>query len=212
MNKSITIINTKTANIASVVNAVKAIGHVSVVSEKSEDIKSATHLILPGVGSFDTCLKQIRLSGIRDLIIDSASIEKKPLLGICVGMQALFDGSHEGDEQGLSLASGCCELLRSDETLNYKVPNNGFSEVIFSRNNILSFGLREREYFYFNHSYGIVNPTSNDGFDLVKHSDWVLASFQMNNVFGLQYHPEKSQLAGLKVLSNFINYNLVSSI
>jgi glutamine amidotransferase len=204
---NITIIDTKSANLVSVKNAFEYIGHTVTVSKDPEIILKSSHLVLPGVGAFDACLEAIDGAGLRDTIITLAINEYMPILGICVGMQVLFEGSEEGTSKGLGLLKGKCVALQPNLIASHKVPHNGFAEVKFSPSTVLKKGLRETEAFYFNHSYGISYIHESAEVDLVQHTQSIVASFQLNNIFGIQFHPEKSQRIGLKVLSNFVRFS-----
>jgi len=206
---NIIIIDSQSANISSVKNALHFLGFEAKVSRDRGEIEQSSHVILPGVGSFDTCVRALDDANLRDVIIEKACQKKTPFLGICVGMQVLFNKSYEGSLPGLGIIEGSCVQLEIGQGGEFKVPHNGFGEVIFSKASILNDGLRTKEYFYFNHSYAVHNIKETKIIDFAKHSRSFVASFQHENIFGVQFHPEKSQKAGLKLLSNFINFNLV---
>lgn len=210
MTKTVTIIGTKSANIASIKNAFSQLGIETVVTTNQETIISSKHIVLPGVGAFDTCVGNLNnLSLIQPL--KCAVIERSiPTLGICVGMQVLFEGSEEGSLNGLGLLKGSCTSLKPDLDTMHRVPHTGFAEVNFSEKSRLNKGLRKKEYFYFNHSYGVSKIHESPIIDWVQHAENFVASFQWRNIYGIQFHPEKSQLAGLKVLSNFVYNNGIS--
>lgn len=204
----ITIINTKAANLVSVKNAFKYIGFDVAVTADHQVLNSSSHLVLPGVGSFDSCLAAIDEAGLRSIIRTLVINKGVPIIGICVGMQALFEGSEEGSSLGLGILKGQCVSLKPTIDGLHKVPHNGFANVQFSQNGHLSQGLRSSEAFYFNHSYGILDLKEPAIVDWANHTQKIVASFQWQKIFGVQFHPEKSQLTGLKVLSNFINSSL----
>ncbi|CAI8418480.1 MAG: Imidazole glycerol phosphate synthase subunit HisH [SAR116 cluster bacterium MED-G04] len=207
MTDTTTIIDTRSANIVSVWNALSSIGIDAVITNDHAEIANSARIILPGVGAFDTCVQALEDADLAGLISDCVLGRGIPLLGICVGMQVLFEGSEEGSGNGLGFLPGHCKRLRPDPVAMKKVPHNGFAEVRIADTNPLKAGLRDKEYFYFNHSYGIFDATDGMKPDWVSHTDEVIASFQYNTIFGMQYHPEKSQLAGLKVLSNFVAFS-----
>lgn len=205
MTPNITIIDTKSANLVSVKNAFEYIGFNVAISKDADIISNSSHLVLPGVGSFDACIKAIDEANLRQCIKGLAVNEKKPIMGICVGMQAMFEGSKEGSASGLGLLQGQCVSLKPNINQMHKVPHNGFADVHFSKDSKLNNGLRDVEAFYFNHSYGILNIDEPAEIDWVEHTQDIVASFQWKNIFGIQFHPEKSQRTGLKILYNFIH-------
>lgn len=209
MTRKIIIIDSQSANISSVKNALHFLGFEAKVSKDCREIEQSSHMILPGVGTFDTCIKALDDANLRNVIIEKIGRKKTPFLGICVGMQVLFDKSDEGSLLGLGIINGSCVELKIGQGRVFKVPHNGFAEVIFSEASILNHGLRTKEYFYFNHSYAVHSIKETKIIDLANHSSSFVASFQYRNIFGVQFHPEKSQKAGLKLLTNFLNFNSV---
>jgi len=145
-----------------------------------------------------------------DLItpIKQAVINKRiPILGICVGMQIFFSESEEGKQSGLNLINGQVNKLSYNHSLKLKVPNTGFREVFFSDHNPLIYKEIKKGFLYFNHSYGISSKSFINDHDFSVHSENFVASFSMDNIFGMQFHPEKSQKFGLFLLKNFIDYS-----
>ena len=207
MTKTVSIIGSKSANITSIRNAFSYIGVDSIVTANQETIANSTHIILPGVGAFDACVDDLNNLSLIPALKYAVLKKSTPILGICVGMQVLFEGSKEGLSNGLGLLKGKCTSLKPNFDEMHKVPHTGFAEVHFSKNSRLNKGLRTREYFYFNHSYCVLEIRETAIVDWVRHTENFVASFQWRNIFGIQFHPEKSQLAGLKVLSNFIHDN-----
>ena len=205
MTKTVSIIGSKSANITSIRNAFSYLGIDSIVTTSEEIIANSTHIILPGVGAFDACIDDLNNLSLVPALKNAVLEKSTPILGICVGMQVLFEGSKEGSRNGLGLLKGKCTSLKPNFDQMYKVPHTGFAEVHFSKNSRLNKGLRPKEYFYFNHSYGVLKIQETKIVDWVRHTENFVASFQWRNIFGIQFHPEKSQLAGLKVLSNFVN-------
>jgi imidazole glycerol-phosphate synthase subunit HisH len=209
MNPKIKIINTRAANLVSVKNAFNYIGFDVDVTTDPEALNDSTHLVLPGVGSFDSCLDAIDAANLRETIKTLVLKKKTPIIGICVGMQALFESSEEGSSLGLGFLKGRCVSLKPAINGMYKVPHNGFTNVRFSPKSCLNLGLQDSEAFYFNHSYGILELGKPAVVDWTKHTQNIVASFQWQQIFGVQFHPEKSQRTGLKVLSNFINNSFI---
>jgi len=178
--------------IANVSNVQKAVG--GIVSSKLENIKKADKIIFPGVGAFDTAMKE--LSGIKNYILEH--IDKgKPFLGICLGFQILFSNSEEGREKGLSIIDEKIERFK-----NIKTPHMGWNKIFVERNNVLFKEIEDESYFYFVHSYYL--DKSNYVISKTNYGDYnFVSAVQKENVFGVQFHPEKSSKNGLKLLENF---------
>lgn len=178
--------------IANVSNVQKAVG--GVVSSSLEDIKKADKIIFPGVGAFDTAMKE--LSGIKNYILEH--IDKgKLFLGICLGFQILFSNSEEGKEKGLSIIDEKIERFK-----NIKIPHMGWNKVFVEKDNALFKGIEDESFFYFVHSYYL--DKSNFAISKTNYGDYnFVSAVQKENVFGVQFHPEKSSKNGLKLLENF---------
>tara|TARA_B110000977_G_C10931777_1_gene437393 strand:- start:291 stop:911 length:621 start_codon:yes stop_codon:yes gene_type:complete len=203
----ITIIDLNIGNIGSVVNMIKHVGGNCKVSSDPAEIKAATKLILPGVGSFDKAMNQLRNNKLEEVINEKATLQKTPLLGICLGMQLLTSSSEEGKEKGLGLIPA--ETLSFKKTfdikeINERIPHMGWNDIRVEQENDLTKNLIESSRFYFVHSYYVKCSnkenclmTSNYGFDFA-------SAIVKNNVFGVQFHPEKSHKYGKKLISNFV--------
>lgn len=187
-------------NLKSVTNALSFIGINSFISSDTKELAKADKLILPGVGAFKDAIELIRNKGI-DLFLNKRTNEGIPLLGICLGMQLMFDTSNEfGLHKGLSLLEG--DIIKLDVDL--KIPHMGWNELIIKKEEPLFKNLPEKSYVYFVHSYhlqtdkDIVSATTYYGKE-------VQIAAQKNNVYALQFHPEKSGDVGLQILRNFAN-------
>ena len=203
----ITIIDLNIGNIGSVVNMIKHVGGNCKVSSDPAEIKAATKLILPGVGSFDKAMNQLRNNKLEEVINEKATLQKTPLLGICLGMQLLTSSSEEGKEKGLGLIPA--ETLSFNKAfdvkeINERIPHMGWNDIRVEQENDLTKNLIESSRFYFVHSYYVKCSnkenclmTSNYGFDFA-------SAIVKNNVFGVQFHPEKSHKYGKKLISNFV--------
>jgi len=205
----IAIVNYKMGNISSVENAFKKIGADDVrVTCSPEVIDNAAAVVVPGVGAFRDAyrnLKEMKLIG-----TIKENIQKKPFLGICLGMQILFDYSLEdGKNAGLGVFGGYVEKIPS----MVKIPHIGWNRLeVIKKGSRLFSGVGSDEYFYFVHSYyavpenkDIISCTTDYGVQLT-------AGVEYNNIYGLQFHPEKSSLGGLKILKNFWNIALNDSL
>lgn len=203
------IINYDAGNIESVLNAFSLIkeGGEVVISNNPAEIKSATHLILPGVGAFGDCMNSLKLyNGLTEEIRKQAMIEKKPFLGICVGMQVLASVGHEnGEHPGLAFINGKVEKIPAKEGL--KIPHMGWNDIIIKPNKhgVLK-DIKQGEHFYFANSYQFLCQNENNVLAHVEYGSKLTAIVAKDNIFGVQFHPEKSGEAGLKLLKNFLNW------
>lgn len=196
----IAIIDYGVGNLFSLTQSLKKIGAESVVTYDPKVIAGADRLILPGVGAFGDAAQKLKESGL-DSVIKFEVAEGKPLLGICLGMQLLFDKSFEyGEHVGLGLIKG--EVLPlADYICGLKIPHMGWNCLEFVDNNPIFKNLRQGEYVYFVHSY-----FANCGEGLSATTDYgikVTAAVRKDNVYGVQFHPEKSGAAGLEILRAF---------
>jgi glutamine amidotransferase len=193
------------ANIQSVVNALECFTSNIRIAEIGDDIAGAAKIILPGVGHFDEGMRGLRSRGHVAALETQVLGAGVPLLGICLGLQFLFEGSDEGIEPGLGWVSG--RIARIDHGAGVKVPHIGWSEVTCPRPSRLFDELRAPIEFYFVHSFcapnigeaaRLASATCAYGTDFV-------AAFERGNIFATQFHPEKSQLAGMKLLETFLS-------
>ncbi len=203
----IVIVDYGMGNLRSVEKAIASIGASSAISNDSHVILKADKLIIPGVGAFGDGMKNIRSYGIEDAIISFASTGK-PLLGICLGMQMLFENGDENPGiKGLSLIKGSVKSfdhgLFKDKGL--KIPHIGWNIVRQSKKSFLFDGIPDHSYFYFVHSYYPV-PEEDVGIGVTDYGIDFTSVIQKDNILATQFHPEKSQQNGLRLLLNFINY------
>ena len=189
-------------NIGSIGNMLKKIGAVSKPIDCPEKIKPCNKVILPGVGKFDYGMERLAQKGFHEAIRAFAD-EGKPILGICLGMQLLLQGSAEGMRRGLSLANGNLERF-SFEGKKYPVPHMGWNDVHFE-GSLLGSGI---ESFYFVHSFYL--PIENRNLSGYTHYGGLkfTSSIESDNIFGVQFHPEKSHKYGMKILKNFSELNI----
>ena len=200
------IIDLGIGNIASLVNAFRFIGVEAAIGNSAEDIQSASHLVLPGVGAFDPAMHMIDQLNIRNVIRKEVLEREKPIIGICLGMQLLFQSSEEGTCEGLGLAAGRLERLSADGNKPIKVPHAGFSHTQIDKNANFFADLKDTESFYFTHSYAVRSDPATLPAAICDYGFPFVAAFQVKNIFGAQFHPEKSQSAGLRCLINFLKH------
>ncbi|KIL38826.1 imidazole glycerol phosphate synthase [Gordoniibacillus kamchatkensis] len=195
----IAIIDYGMGNLHSVSKAVERLGFAYVVTSDEAELMKADGAILPGVGGFGDAMEQLRATGLKDAVLRFAA-SGKPLLGICLGMQLLFTSSEEhGEHEGLNLLPGRVVRFRGD----YKVPHMGWNRLSFVGPSPLFDGLEEG-YVYFVHSYHALPEQASDLLAVTDYHQPVTAIVGRGNVYGMQFHPEKSSDVGMKLLSNFL--------
>ena len=202
----VVIVDYGVGNLFSLASSFKAIGVDAIVSGDKEVIESAERIILPGVGAFGDASDKLFSSGLAEVVIDQAK-KGKPLLGICLGMQLLFDKSFEyGEHKGLSLIKGEIRPIEEVIPKDYKIPHIGWNALNFTKKSELFKYLNDGDFVYFVHSFYGANcdesviATSEYGYPLT-------AAVGDKNVFGCQFHPEKSGEVGLKILKAFCEIN-----
>lgn len=195
----IVIIDYGLGNLGSVKNALDKLGIDSMVSKLTTDIKKADGLILPGVGSASEGMKNLQKSGL-DNVIRGQIEKKKPFLGICLGMQLLLSSSEEGNTKCLNIIEGKVKKFKTD----LKVPQIGWNQVM-NKSTSLFTGIKNNSYFYFVHSYYCQPKEIQTEIGLTDYGITFCSAFENRNIFGVQFHPEKSGENGLKLLKNFTN-------
>jgi len=205
--KTILIIDYGMGNLTSIANAIEFLDYKVLISNEFTRLKKVDKIILPGVGSFERAVKNLKSLSLDLAIIDYIN-SGKDILGICLGMQLLSKSSSEGGKnQGLGVIQEDVEKFNFEKTLNQKIPHTGFNNINKNIQSLLLKGTPENADFYFNHSYrlssqkfshGIIS-TCSYGIDFV-------AVYEDNNIFATQFHPEKSQTNGLMLLRNFLNH------
>lgn len=208
-NSKIVIINYNSGNLKSVFNAISSIkddNQEVLISQNPEDLKTATHIILPGVGAYKDCMNGLKsVTGMVDEIKNQIK-NKKPFLGICVGMQLLSDFGYEnGKSAGLGLISG--EVIKmDDENKTLKIPHIGWNELEKTHNHHILDGINSKDHVYFVHSYFFQTKSDENVIATASYGkNKITAIIAKDNIVATQFHPEKSSDAGLKLLKNFIN-------
>lgn len=199
----IAVIDYGMGNIASVLNMFKRIGNREVIYTKDAlQIERADKILLPGVGAFDNGMNNLKESGLIAILNKRVLVDKIPVLGICLGMQLLTRKSEEGNQEGLGWIDAACKKFNFPDNSELKVPHMGWNYVDIKRQSLL-IDIQEKQKFYFVHSFYVkcyneqdVLATCNHGFDF----DCML---QKDNIFGAQFHPEKSHKFGMKLFENF---------
>lgn len=198
----VAIIDYGVGNLFSLLSSFSAIGEKAVATADKAVIKNADRIILPGVGAFSDAAKKLYESGTYELILEEAA-NGKPLLGICLGMQLLFDKSYEyGEHNGLGLIKGSVRPISEFIPKGYKIPHIGWNGLIFKKETPIFKYIKNGDFVYFVHSYhGCECDESATA--VTEYGGYLTASVQSDNVFGTQFHPEKSGTTGLKILKAF---------
>ncbi len=200
----ITIIDYGVGNIGSVVNAFKRIEVPTTIAKTENDLRDAKKLILPGVGHFDNAMKLLNKSGMRDCLDHLVNEVNIPILGICVGMQIMARCSTEGNLEGLNWLNATVRMLdESQIKFRTKLPHMGWNDLKFCRNSILFNNLNEGDLFYFLHSYFFECNKSSDVLATTEYGMEFTAAVNHENIFGVQFHPEKSHSSGEIIFKNF---------
>ncbi len=206
---NVTIVDYNSGNISSVINSFKEVAKNKVNIEVTSDlnkIKSSDKVVLPGQGSFKSCVDALNgINGLVDTLNDFAIANKKPLLGICVGLQMFADVGYEDIEtEGLGWIPGKVSKI-NNKNGEYKLPHIGWNQINIVKESKIFKDIENRSHMYFVHSYEFL-PKDNDVISsTVDYSSKIVCSIEKENIFGTQFHPEKSDKIGLKIISNFIN-------
>jgi glutamine amidotransferase len=199
--KKIVIVDYGMGNLRSLSNALKFLKYNPTVTNNINLIQNSDILFLPGVGSFAQAMKNIRDNNLEDALLHAVKIRKIPFMGICLGMQLLANkGMEDGLTKGLGLVDGDIIAL-SDKT--HRVPHVGFNEVVHGNSNQVFNGINENADFYFTHSYHFKVNDSSNILCRTNYGNNFISGVIKENIFGFQFHPEKSQYNGLKLLNNF---------
>ena len=200
----IVIIDYNMGNIRSVTKAFKKLNAPFVVSNNAGDIKKASHLVLPGVGAFGDGMKNLENLNLIPLLEEQVLTKKRPFLGICVGMQLLAsEGTEHGNHQGLGWIKGVVRRFNVNEK-QYKVPHIGWNDITIKKKQPLFEDIENGSDFYFVHSYHLAPDDKNVIAATCDYGEEFVAAIQQENIFGLQFHPEKSQASGIQIIKNFI--------
>jgi glutamine amidotransferase len=188
-------------NLGSVANMFRRIGVQTAVTSDPKQISRADKLLLPGVGAFDAAMARIRDLGLAELLDRKVSVEQVPVLGICLGMQLLTRGSEEGKLPGFGWIEGATHRFPVNQGV--KVPHMGWNVVTPKRESALTKNLPDDSRFYFVHSYYVTADRSEDSILQATHGTTFDAAIHHDNVYGAQFHPEKSHKFGMQVFRNF---------
>jgi len=202
----IAIVDYKTGNLGSIQNILKRIGEESVVTSDPDVIAGSGKIILPGVGAFDTGMQNLTSLGLIEILNKKALVEKIPILGICLGMQLLGEGSEEGTLPGLGWIKGQNRRFCFKNTREYKIPHMGWNFVKQHKQGPLFTEMYPEARFYFVHSYYFDASDSSDILTSTVYENEFTSSVEKGNIMGVQFHPEKSHKFGMKLLRNFVDF------
>ena len=206
---NVTIVDYNSGNISSVLNSFKEVAKDKINIEVTSDlnkIKSSDKVVLPGQGSFKSCVDALNsINGLVDTLNEFAINDKKPLLGICVGLQMFADvGYEEIETKGLGWISGKVSKIDSQND-KFKLPHIGWNEISIIKESKIFKDIENKSHMYFVHSYEFVPEDKSVISATTDYSSNIVCSVEKENIFGTQFHPEKSDKIGLKIISNFIN-------
>lgn len=201
----IVVVDTGCANIGSILSMFRKIGVKAISTSNHHEILNAEKLILPGVGHFDTGMKSINKLNIIDSLNQSVIIKKTPILGICLGMQMMCNKSEEGVELGLGWVDAEVKSFKNNIIREKKIPHMGWNNVSIIRSNPIIDINEDTQRFYFVHSYFVNCNDESNIISKTNHGIDFISSFQKENIFGVQFHPEKSHKYGMNLLKNFSN-------
>ena len=206
---NVTIVDYQSGNISSVINSFTEVAKGKVNLEVTSDIKkikSSDKIVLPGQGSFKSCVDALnKIDGLTTALNEFAIIDKKPLLGICVGLQMFADiGYEETETKGLGWISGKVSRI-DNKNGRYKLPHIGWNQINILKESKIFKDIENNSHVYFVHSYEFIPNDKSVVSATTNYSSNIVCSVEKDNIFGTQFHPEKSDKTGLKIINNFIN-------
>ena len=205
---NVTIVDYNSGNISSVINSFIEVAKDKVNLEVTSDInkiKSSDKVVLPGQGSFKSCIDALNsINGLTDALSEFVRIKKKPLLGICVGLQMFADiGYEETETKGLGWISGKVSKI-DNQNGKYKLPHIGWNQIKITKDSKIYKNIENNSHMYFVHSYEFIPEDKDVISSTTDYSSEIVCSIEKENIFGTQFHPEKSDKLGLKIIDNFI--------
>lgn len=203
MSIKITIIDYGMGNLSSVKKIFDRLNIDSFISSKPKDILNADKIILPGVGHFQKAMENLNKLHLIGVLNEMVLGQQKPILGICLGMQLMGKTSQEGNIEGFGWIDAEVVKFKVSDKLKYKIPHMGWNQVVKSKESKLMQGVDVLSEFYFVHSFYMKVNNSSDILSKTEYEDWFVSSIEKNNIFGVQYHPEKSHDSGNILLKNF---------
>ena len=203
-DKRIVIIDYKLGNIASIINMVKKIGYLATLSDDPVEIFKADSILLPGVGTFDRGMQKLNKSGLIPVLNDKVLKQGTPILGICMGMHLLTKKSEEGNLSGLGWIDCETKKIQPCKENKLKVPHMGWNTVSPKVKNSIFKGFEEDPRFYFVHSFCVECKKTDNILGTTHYGQEFVSSIYKDNIYGVQFHPEKSHRFGMQILKNFL--------
>ncbi|WP_440911442.1 imidazole glycerol phosphate synthase subunit HisH [Candidatus Pelagibacter sp.] len=206
---NVTIVDYNSGNISSVINSFKEVAKEKIkieVTSNLDKIKSSDKIVLPGQGSFKSCVDALNnIDGLVDTLNEFTIINKKPLLGICVGLQMFADvGYEEIETKGLGWITGRVSKI-DNQNRKFKLPHIGWNELNIVKDSRIFKDIKDKSHMYFVHSYEFIPKDKDVISSTTNYSSNIVCSVEKENIFGTQFHPEKSDKLGLKIIENFLN-------
>ena len=192
------------SNIHSVARALKSLGSKVSIVDTPDKFKSIDKLVFPGQGSMGSCIKKLKETEMINPLLEV--IKSKPFLGICLGLQILFNSSEESQEKGLGVINGKITKIKDINNENLKIPHMGWNNVKIEKKHDLFLGIEDKQFFYFVHSF--IASKTETSVTTTQYGEEFVSSLATENIFATQFHPEKSGDIGLKFLENFINWKI----
>lgn len=206
MGNKIVIMDYGMGNLRSVQKKLTALGASVVVSNSPKDIAHADKLILPGVGHFAKAVSNLKRLDLWDALHEEVMVKKKPILGICLGMQLFAKRSEEGNVEGLAWVDASVLRFKIQNQLVYKVPHMGWNQLNINKQSILLNNMLPEAIFYFVHSYYMECANTKDILTTSDYESTFTSAIEKDNIFGVQFHPEKSHEYGAQLLTNFLKF------
>jgi imidazole glycerol-phosphate synthase subunit HisH len=201
---TILIIDYEMGNLHSVYKKLSKLGANPLISSKSEDIEKANKIILPGVGNFKKAINNLKKLNLIEPLNKAVLIDKKPILGICLGLQLMAYESEEGNVKGLGWIDATVKKFNIKDNLKFKVPHTGWNSIKILNSNSLMKNIEDNSNFYFVHSYHLSINDERIALNETNYEYNFISAIKKDNIYGVQYHPEKSHDDGLTLLNNFI--------
>lgn len=202
---NILIVDYEMGNLYSVYKKLNKLGVSPIISSKIEDIEKANKIILPGVGNFKKAINNLKKLNLIDPLNKAVLIEKKPVLGICLGLQLMAFKSEEGNVDGLGWIDATVKRFNVQNKLKFKVPHTGWNSIKILNPSSLMKNIENNSSFYFVHSYHLHINNERIALNETNYEYKFISAVEKDNIYGVQYHPEKSHDNGLTLLNNFIN-------
>ena len=205
MKKTLAIVDYGMGNLNSVKKKLDRLKTTASITSNPKDIIKADKIILVGVGHFAKAMKNIKELNLLDTLNEAVIIKKKPVLGICLGMQLMAKDSEEGNTEGLGWLDANVRKMQVGDTLRFKIPHTGWNKITQSKKSRLMKGIPESSEFYFVHSYHLMSNETSNILNETEYCFKFTSAIEKDNIFGVQYHPEKSHDVGEVLLKNFIS-------